>query len=170
MGGLLTGMDPGEEFRDFVRSRSPSLLRTAFQLTGHRGDAEDLVQTALLRTYVAWQRGNSPDDPYAYTRRILYNSFSRSRRKRRVIELGGLDADVAQSLGGQPEDRDVLRRALASIPPRQRAVLVLRFYEDLSVEQVADLLGISAGTVKSQTSKALSRLRIQAELAPNGAN
>jgi RNA polymerase sigma-70 factor (sigma-E family) len=138
-------------------------MRTAFILTGDRGLAEDLVQTALLRTYISWPKVIAADNPHAYARRILFNAFSRSRRPKRVTETfdaaGGVD-QLEESRDDRFEDRDQLRRALRTLGPRQRAVVVLRFYEDLSVEQVAELLHISVGTVKSQSARALARLRL----------
>jgi RNA polymerase sigma-70 factor (sigma-E family) len=133
-------------------------------LTADRGLAEDLVQTALIRTYVSWQKVSGANDPHAYARRILFNSYSRSRRSRRITEtsdpIHSAAPWVAQQSTSQLDDRDQLRRALLTLGPRQRAVLVLRFYEDLSVEQVAEMLNISVGTVKSQTARALAQLRL----------
>jgi RNA polymerase sigma-70 factor, ECF subfamily len=158
-----------EEFRDFVLARSPGLLKSAFMLTGDRGHAEDLVQTTLLRAYVAWSRVSEADEPYAYVRRILYTSFSRSKRRRELAESIREPAEPVLAVDGTPEDRDQLRRALRELTAKQRAVIVLRFYEDLGVDEVAALLRISPGTVKSQTSKALARLRISAQLDSDGA-
>jgi RNA polymerase sigma-70 factor (sigma-E family) len=150
-----------EEFRDFVLKRSARLLRAAYALTGDRGYAEDLVQNALLRTYAAWDRVADADDPLAYAQRILFTSFKRMHRRRRVTEALGVPMEQVPSYSGnRSEDRDQMMKALHTLPKRQRAVVVLRYYEDLSVERVAELLGCSAGTVKSQTAKALSKLRI----------
>jgi RNA polymerase sigma-70 factor (sigma-E family) len=167
--GLLLGMGRDDEFRGFVLARSPALLKSAYLLTGDRGHAEDLVQSALLRSYRSWNRVIAADDPYAYVRRILFTTFSRARRRRRVVEAIGTAPDHAALHDEAVEDRDQLRRALRELTARQRAVVVLRFYDDLGVEQVAELLGISVGTVKSQTSKALARLRMSAQLDENGA-
>lgn len=144
-------------FDDFVRARRRALLRTAYLLTGHHADAEDLVQAALIKAVPHWRR--IADHPEPYVRRILAReSVSRWRRRRwrevssaELPETAQLDADVAAN-----ED---LRRALASLAPRQRAVIVLRYFEDLSVAETADALGIASGTVTSQTRDALRVLR-----------
>ena len=149
-----------------MSARSPDLLRSAFLLTADRGLAEDLVQTALLRTYESWSKVSGANDPHAYARRILFNSYSRSRRPPRITETSdrlGDASPIRQPDNDRFEDRDQLRRALRTLGPKQRAVVVLRFYEDLSVEQVAELLNISVGTVKSQTARALSRLRLSTQ-------
>ena len=116
-----------------------------------------------MRVYVAWDRVVAADSSYAYAQRILLTAFLRTRRRPRVAETFGQAVDAPQPADGRAEDRDQLRRALAELPARMRAIVVLRFYEDMSVEQVAAMLGISPGAVKSQTSKALARLR----LSPN---
>ncbi len=153
-------------FREFVIARRGSLLRSAHALTGDRTTAEDLVQNALLRTYTAWARVSRADDPHAYAQRILFHSFSRMRRRRRVAEDLGTSADTAVVGAGDTAiaDRDQLSRALDELPPRYRAVLVLRFYEDFSVEKVAEILGCTTGTVKTQTARALARLRVSPQL------
>jgi RNA polymerase sigma-70 factor (sigma-E family) len=163
-------MGGDEEFRAFVLERYPSLLRSAQALTGDRGIAEDLVQNALIRTYASWSRVSRADDPYAYTHRILFTSFSRMRRRRRVEETLSASVDpLPEPRVGEvaADDRDQLRRALHALPPRYRAVLVLRFYEDLSVEEVAAVLGCPTGTVKTQTARALERLRVSSHLDQN---
>jgi RNA polymerase sigma-70 factor (sigma-E family) len=154
-------VDPS--FEVFVEQRSTALVRTAYLLTGDRGHAEDLVQTALLRTARHWARAR--DAPEAYVRRVLVN-LSRDRIRslfRRPRESPMPDeADNWLSVDAGYErvtERRVVVRALAQLAPRQRQVVVLRFFEDLSVEQTAELLGFSTGTVKSYTSRALARLR-----------
>jgi RNA polymerase sigma-70 factor (sigma-E family) len=158
------GGDDG--FKEFVLVRRGGLLRSAHALTGDRATAEDLVQNALLKTYTSWERVTRADDPYAYTQRILFTSYSRMRRRRRVAEALGVSADAAVVGPGDGgvADRDQLRRALDELPARYRAVLVLRFYDDFSVEQVAAILGCSTGTVKTQTARALARLRLSPQL------
>jgi RNA polymerase sigma-70 factor (sigma-E family) len=147
----------GRDFDEFVVGRSAALLRTAVLLTGDRYDAEDLVQTALLRTARHWPR--ALENPDAYVRRVLVNlAYDRSRQRRRHPEVPGDVPDRAVD-AGQGEDRDELLRMLAELPARQRATVVLRFWEDLSVAETATLLGCSEGTVKSTTSKALANLR-----------
>jgi RNA polymerase sigma-70 factor (sigma-E family) len=153
-------VDPS--FAVFVEQRSTALVRTAYLLTGDRGHAEDLVQTALLRTARHWARAR--DAPEAYVRRVLVN-LSRDRvrslfRRPRESPLPD-EVDIWSVDAGyeQVTERRAVVRALAQLAPRQRQVIVLRFFEDLSVEQTAELLGFSAGTVKSYTSRALARLR-----------
>lgn len=147
----------GPDFDEFVTGRSPALLRTAVLLLGDRHDAEDLLQTALLRVARHWSR--ALDNPEAYTRRILVNlAYDRSRRRRRRPESLGQVPDRAVT-DEHPDERGELLRVLRSLPERQRATVVLRFWEDLSVAETAQLLGCSEGTVKSATSKALAHLR-----------
>ncbi|RUL92572.1 SigE family RNA polymerase sigma factor [Verrucosispora sp. FIM060022] len=158
----MASSDPLEdEFRDFVTARSSALLRTAYLLTGDWGTAEDLLQTALTKTYLAWKRLGGIEAIEPYARRVMVNTSTSWWRRRwhgerptEVLpERPGVD-EIEQQL-----DRDVLWRHLRALPARQRAVLVLRFYEDLSESQIAALLNISTGTVKSQTSRALATLR-----------
>lgn len=149
------------DFADFVHTAWPRLYRTAHLMLGDHGLAEDLTQTALAKTYVAWTRVRERDAAYAYARTTLVNTAtSWFRRRSWRNELPGEDVgtDLRDSTP-DPSDRPALMHALAALPPRQRAVVVLRFYDDLSVAQTADALGCSAGTVKSQTSAALARLR-----------
>lgn len=152
------------EFDEFVRARTPSLIRSAYLLTGDQYLAEDLVQTALARTHRAWRRLYDTGNAEAYTRKVMYNAQVSWWRRHRIIEsLPGL---VPEPRRARPDDyaerstlRLALRAALLKLTPSQRAVLVLRFFEDRSEAQTAELLGVSVGTVKSQTSKALARLR-----------
>ncbi|MEV6372926.1 SigE family RNA polymerase sigma factor [Micromonospora musae] len=153
-------------FADFVRAENAALTRFAYLLTGDRHHAEDLVQTALARVAVHWER---VDDPAAYVRRTLCTqaaSWWRWRRARPPEQLGG---SVPERTTGPVEDPDLrltLRAALGRLTARQRAVLVLRYYEDRSESETAALLGCRLGTVKSQTRHALARLRVLApELA-----
>jgi RNA polymerase sigma-70 factor (sigma-E family) len=152
------------QFDDFVRAETSALLRTAYLLAGDRQHAEDLVQTALARVVGRWHK---IDDPVPYVQRVLYTQFvSWWRRHRRIRVVETLTADVPDrqaALPPEPELSVVLRRALGRLTPRQRAVLVLRFYEDRSEAETAARLGCRLGTVKSQTRHALSRLR---QLAP----
>lgn len=150
-----------EEFREFVAARSAALLRTAYLLAGDWATAEDLLQTALTKTYLAWKRLGGIEAVEPYARRVLVNtSTSWWRRRwhgeRPTAELP--ERAIADETDRQLE-RDLLWRHLRALPARQRAVLVLRFYEDLSEAQTAALLDISPGTVKSQTSRALHTLR-----------
>ncbi len=158
----MTGSDPlEEEFRDFVAARSGALLRSAYLLTGDWGTAEDLLQTALTKTYLAWKRLGGIEAIEPYTRRVMVNTSTSWWRRRwhgeRPTEV--MPERAAADVIEQQLDRDVLWRHLKALPARQRAVLVLRFYEDMSEAQTAALLNISPGTVKSQTSRALATLR-----------
>ncbi|HEX5595008.1 MAG TPA: SigE family RNA polymerase sigma factor [Micromonosporaceae bacterium] len=155
-------------FGDFVRAEIAALTRTAFLLTGDRHLAEDLVQVALERAAVRWER---VDDPRAYVRRVLYTQSASWWRRRKARPPETLtDAVPDRVTGGpEPEERLVLRQALARLTARQRAVLVLRYFEDRTEVETARLLGCSVGTVKSQTRHALGRLRLLApELADLG--
>ncbi|MCW2786455.1 MAG: subfamily polymerase sigma-24 factor [Marmoricola sp.] len=146
-------------FDAFVAGSSDRLLRTAYLLCGDRGHAEDLVQTALMRTARRWRTARAM--PEAYARRVVVNLAKDRWRQlgRRPAELP-LDVDVRGQETSTLLDRDALLRAASGLPPGQRAVLVLRYFEDLSVEDTAAALGCSTGTVKSQTSRALENLRI----------
>lgn len=151
------------DFDAFVAARSRALMRTAWLLTGDEGTAEDLVQTALIETWRRWSRVGGMLHAEAYVRRIVVTSFLRDKRRRRVGEtLVGEPPELAAP--APPESTDV-RRALADLPRAQRAVLVLRYYEDWTEAQTAELLGIGVGTVKSHTARALARLRTTPALA-----
>ncbi|MDQ1641887.1 MAG: hypothetical protein QOJ90_1238 [Actinomycetota bacterium] len=146
-------------FDDFARSRMPALLRFAHALSGDPHTAADLVQDALERTVLAWPRVIRQDDPEGYVRRAIVNRHISRWRKLRRERLSDSVPESAY-VPTAPHD-DELWASLALLAPRQRAVLVLRFYEDLSEAQTAEVLGCAVGTVKSQTSKALARLRRQ---------
>lgn len=149
------------EFRDFVAARWSVMLRTAYLLTGDHGYAEDLVQTALAKCYVAWPRLRARAAADAYVRKTLLNTYLSWRKKKSWQELPS-DAPQERASADSTEEvaqRSVVVAALAGLPPRQRAVVVLRFYEDLGVQQTADQMGCSTGSVKRQTSLALSKLR-----------
>ncbi|WP_326549539.1 SigE family RNA polymerase sigma factor [Micromonospora sp. NBC_01813] len=150
-----------EEFHEFVASRSGALLRTAYLLAGDWATAEDLLQTALTKTYLAWKRLGQIEAVEPYARRVLVNTATSWWRRRwhgeRPTET--LPERAGPDLIQEHLERDVLWRHVKALPARQRAVLVLRFYEDLSEAQTAALLDISPGTVKSQTSRALGTLR-----------
>ena len=149
------------DFADFVHASWPGLYRTAHLLLGDHGLAEDLTQTALAKTYVAWSRIKQPEAAYAYARTTLVNTAtSWFRRRSWRNELPHEEVDTDRMTGtADPSDRPALMEALTTLPPRQRAVVVLRFYDDLSVAETADALGCSPGTVKSQTFAALAGLR-----------
>ncbi|MFF3852991.1 SigE family RNA polymerase sigma factor [Micromonospora sp. NPDC002575] len=150
-----------EEVTAFVRARYGSLLRTAFLLCGDRGKAEDLVQTTLAKTVVVWPRLQHSEGVDHYVRRILVNTFVTWRRRRSWWEqpLGRLMESQTRDEYVGVEQRDLLRRALDGLPARQRAAVVLRFYEDLSEKDTAHVLGCSVGTVKSLSSRGLQTLR-----------
>ncbi|WP_392542900.1 SigE family RNA polymerase sigma factor [Oryzobacter telluris] len=150
-------------FTAFVERASPSLLRTAWLLTGDHHAAHDLVQAALVRTYVAWPRVRS-ESALAYARRILVNERTdRWRRHGSEVVVASLPEAAASSATTGSDDRDAVVRLLARLPEQQRRVVVLRYYVDLSEQAVADLLNLSVGTVKSTASRGLAALR--AELA-----
>ena len=147
-------------FTAFVEQATPSLLRTAWLLTGDHHAAHDLVQAALVRTYVAWPRVR-PETALAYARRILVNERT-DRWRRTGSELAvATPPESAATAGSATEDRDVVVRLLATLPDQQRKVVVLRYYADLSEQATADVLNISVGTVKSASSRGLATLRAQ---------
>jgi RNA polymerase sigma-70 factor (sigma-E family) len=152
------------DFDEFVVARSSRLLRTAYLLTHDWALAEDLLQTALAKSWFAW--GRLDDDPEPYVRKVLVNTYASwwRRRWRGETPTESLPESSATDPTGQIDDRDELWQALGRLPRRQRAVVVLRYFEDLSEAQIADTLGISSGTVKSHASKALARLRLDPDL------
>jgi RNA polymerase sigma-70 factor (sigma-E family) len=154
-------VDAQESFANYVRDRSAALSRVAYLLTGDRHLAEDLVQETLLGVVGRWRRIAAGGDPDAYVRRALYHQHvSIWRRARRRPETVAEPADRSlPDPTAAVADGLTLRRALARLAPGQRAVLVLRFYEDRTEQEAADLLGCRVGTVKSQTRDALARLR-----------
>lgn len=149
------------EFRLFVTSRWPRLLRTAYLLTGHHQDAEDLVQSALTKTYAKWERVNRSDDPDAYVWRIMINTNTDRLRRFKLGEwlTHWFPEPATPDRTDQVVERSVLLDALIRLPARQRATVVLRYLEDRSETEVAELLGTGVGTVRSQNAKALSKLR-----------
>jgi RNA polymerase sigma-70 factor (sigma-E family) len=150
-----------EEFREFVAARSAALLRTAYLLSGDWATAEDLLQTALTKTYLAWKRLGEIEAVEPYARRVLINTaMSWWRRRWHGEHPTEVLPERAVPDGHDARlDRDEIWRCVQTLPARQRAVLVLRFYEDLSEAQTAHLLGVSVGTVKSQCARALGSLR-----------
>jgi RNA polymerase sigma-70 factor (sigma-E family) len=148
-----------DAFDAFVRARLPALLRFAYALTGDPHTAADLVQDALERTGMRWSRIERQGDPEGYVRRAILNGrISRWRKHRRETLVDCVPERMTSY--DVPGRDDQLWQLLATLPPRQRAVLVLRYYEDLSEVQIAATLGCSPGTVKSQSSKALAKLRV----------
>jgi len=157
-------------FAEFVALRGQALQRTAYLLTSDWALAEDLVQTALARAYPRWNRIVA-DDPEAYMRRVLVNTWSSwwRRRWRGEVPTERLPEHAAGDAFASSDRRDALRTALEKLPKRQRAIVVLRYHEDMSETQVAHALGISVGTVKSQASRALAKLRDDTALVGYGA-
>ncbi|GAA3538471.1 SigE family RNA polymerase sigma factor [Nonomuraea rosea] len=149
------------DFERYVEQRSARLLRTAYLLCRDWATAEDLVQTALAKAWLAWRRVGANPDPYVY--RILTNTHASwwRRRWRGEVATGELPdsaqpGDAAAELG----TRETLRAALAALPGKQRAVIVLRYFEDLPDETIAGIVGCSVATVRSQASRALAKLRL----------
>lgn len=151
-----------DDFGEFVRAALPGLLRYGHALAGNPHDAADLVQTVLERIGSRWAKIlRTTGDPLAYTRRAMANThISRWRRLRRENLVADLP-DIAAAAQRDRFDNEPLWQALRALPPRQRAVIVLRYYEGLSEAEIATALGVSAGTVKSQASKAMASLRLR---------
>lgn len=152
------------EFDGFVASRSQALLRTAYLLTGDHALAEDLLQTALAKSWFAWGRISGPPEPYV--RRVIATTYATwwRRRWRSEYPTEVLPERATPDGTAGVEERDTLWRALGALPRRQRAVVVLRYYEDMSEAETAAALGVSRGTVKSQAAKALAALRRDGDL------
>jgi len=149
-----------EAFDEFATTAWPRLHRIGYLLTGDHHLAEDLAQAALVRTYSSWSRVRAGDAP-AYARRVLLNLNIDRLRRRRVVEVGDAALDVVPETGRSTvEDRDLIVRLLAGLTERERRVVVLRHYCDLSEAAVAAELGIAPGTVKSALSRALAKLRV----------
>jgi RNA polymerase sigma-70 factor (sigma-E family) len=158
---VASGDEQDKKFSQYVAGRAHALRATAYLLCGDWHQAEDLTQSTLLKLYLNWRRLVHHEGLDAYTRRIIVRTFLAERRLlwRRREQVTSDPPDAAAPLGGDVEDRLLIRKALAAVPPRQRAVLVLRFWNDLSVEETAAVLGCSTGTVKSQTCRGLATLR-----------
>jgi RNA polymerase sigma-70 factor (sigma-E family) len=153
-----------DEYAAFVRARSYALLRSAYLLTGDQHLAEDLVQEALARTHRAWSRLYETGNAEAYARRIMYHQQVSTWRRRKVPEV--LPGDLPEPRDRPSHDdaeaitrRMTVERALRSLSPRQRAVVVLRYFEDHTEAEAAEMLGVSIGTIKTQTARALEHLR-----------
>ncbi|WP_433167110.1 SigE family RNA polymerase sigma factor [Kribbella sp. CA-247076] len=148
-----------DEFEEFARARTPHLYRTAWLLVGDRHHAEDLVQETLARMFRAWRGLRRIDNPQAYAQTVLVRTFISHRRRRRSSERPTSTVPELAVRSGDIELRLALERALAELQPLDRAVLVLRFFEDRSVEQVALDLGKKPGAIRTMTWRALDRLR-----------
>jgi RNA polymerase sigma-70 factor (sigma-E family) len=151
--------EPG--YDDFYVALWPHLVRTTYAVSGDLGVAEDAVQTAFAKAYRSWRRISRLESPAAYVRKMAVNEVLNTRRtahaRREVVRASLPDAPGPSP--GDPGAHDEMWRAVSTLPPRQRAVLVLRYYEDLSEQQIADVLGCRPGTVKSQAAAALAALR-----------
>ncbi|MFI6811373.1 SigE family RNA polymerase sigma factor [Nonomuraea sp. NPDC050328] len=148
------------EFEEFVRARSHALLRYGLVLTGSADDAADLVQEALLKLSSSWRRVRNKDDPEGYVRTVMARQHVSWWRRRRREQL---TAEVPSPVHQDEHELDDIWQRLRALPPKQRAVLVLRYYDDLTDAEIASRLGISQATVRSQASRALATLRIRAQ-------
>ncbi|MFJ1752802.1 SigE family RNA polymerase sigma factor [Kitasatospora sp. NPDC088134] len=160
------------DFEEFAATRWQRLVRTAYLLTGDHHEAEDVVQATFAKVFRNWSRISRLDEPDAYVRRALVNNNLSRHRRRRVRQLlVPVLPDRADAGGGHRglEERPALLAALAELPPRQRAVVVLRYWEDLGEARVAEVLGCSVGNVKSQASRGLAKLRVHPALAAHAA-
>lgn len=161
---LSDAADEAPGFEAYVTARGTALVRFAVLLTGDVHRAEDLVQDALARTYLRWGRIRRSDNPDAYVRRMLVNASRSWWRRRANQELPverTADQPAAGDLGAESAERDAMRRLIAGLPHRQRAVLVLRYYEDLDDGTIAQILDCSATTVRTHAMRALNKLRKQ---------
>ena len=158
-----------EAFRRFVVDESAGLLQTAWMLTGERAMAEDLVQTALARTWPHWSRISAEGTPAAYVRRVMVRTFASWMGRRWNGEIPSAlvpETAVDDRAIAAADERDQLIRALAELPRRQRAAVILRHYLDLSEQEAAEALGCSVGSVKSHASRGLARMREMAADPP----
>lgn len=153
-------MTSHEEFVEFAAASAPRLRRTAFLLCGDWHTAEDLTQTTLAKVFVTWRKVRRRDAAHAYATRTLVNSYLAGKRLRRGTEILTDRLPEYPAVWPAPETRLLVLDALAALPPRGRAVVVLRYWADLSIEQAAEVLGCSPGSVKSQSARALGKLRV----------
>ena len=153
-------------FREYVATRSRALLRTAYLLTGNLADAEDLVQAALAKTYLAWDRIEDRGALDGYVRRAIVNTHISWWRRRRVEEYptDEIPDQAVADHAGASDLQESMRRAVDRLPQRMRAAVLLRYYEDMTEAEVAEVLGVSLGTVKSTVSRAVAKLRDDADL------
>ncbi len=167
--GESRASDDDAAFRDYVLARGTALLRMAIMLTGNKADAEDLVQAALAKTFLAWDKINDHAALDAYVRRAMINTHISWWRRRRVQEYptDELPDQVVADHARESDMAEVVRRALDRLPRRMRAAVMLRYFDDMTEPEIAAALGISLGTVKSTVSRAVARLRIDAELGAN---
>jgi RNA polymerase sigma-70 factor (sigma-E family) len=153
-------------FGEYVRSRGGALLRAAQALTGNRADAEDLVQATLVKTYQSWDNVADPAALDTYVRRVMVNTHISGWRRRRVDEYptDQVPDSVAADRTGDSDLQELVQRAVDRLPSRMRAAVMLRFFDDMSEPEVAAMLGVSVGTVKSTVARAVAKLREDAEL------
>ena len=163
------------EFREFMSARWPVMVRLAYGLTGDQGHAEDVAQAAFTRAYVSWPRVKRSGDPEAYVRQIVVNQNRNRFRKHRVAERltssppeSGVVGVARTDATREYDERSALITALQRLGPRQRAVIVLRYWMDLTEHETAASLNCSVGTVKSQGARALATLRHDTELVDEG--
>jgi RNA polymerase sigma-70 factor (sigma-E family) len=163
------------EFREFMHARWPAMVRLAYGLTGDQGHAEDVAQAAFARAYASWAKVRRADDPDAYVRQIVVNQNRNRFRKHRVAERltssppeSGVVGAARTDATREYDERSALITALQRLGPRQRAVIVLRYWMDLTEQETAVALNCSVGTVKSQASRALATLRQDTELVDGG--
>jgi RNA polymerase sigma-70 factor (sigma-E family) len=163
-----TEVTPTEEFVEFAHAAAPRLRRTAFLLCGDWHTAEDLSQSALAKVFVSWRRIRRREAAFAYATRTLVNTYLADQRLRRVDEVltSSLPDRPAEDTG--PENRMLVLSALAALPAKARAVVVLRYWEDLSIDQAAQVLGCTPGNIKSQSARALDKLRAGLGAAESG--
>lgn len=166
MGRAQRGRDLDAEFEEFVAESWPRLRRAAYLLCHDGAEAEDLVQTAMASTYARWRTVRRAD-AYAYVRRAVVNAFLDGMRRRRPVPVEHTP-DPGTPADHTVEERSELSDLLAPLSPRERAIIVMRYYLDASEAEVAERLGISRGTVKSTASRALARVRSTHTLAPEG--
>jgi RNA polymerase sigma-70 factor (sigma-E family) len=168
-GSGMAVQDKDADFAAYMAARQPALLRTAYLLTGDRHTAEDLVQTALAKLYLSWDKVHRREVVDGYVRRILvneHNSLWRRAWKRREVSTDAVPD--RHTVMDRPDEGQsaALWDFVQTLPRKQRAVIVLRYYEDLSETETADILGISVGTVKSQASRALAAMRARVQDNP----
>lgn len=156
-------------FRDYVNARGRALLRTAYLLTGNLADAEDLVQSALAKTYLAWERIQDRAALDGYVRKAMVNTHISWWRRRRLDEFPTDDIpdQAVADHSAASDQHEMLQRAIDRLPERMREAVMLRFYDDMTEAEVAEVLGVSLGTVKSTVSRAVAKLRIDSELQPD---
>ncbi|GAA2607994.1 SigE family RNA polymerase sigma factor [Dactylosporangium fulvum] len=158
---MRTTPSAAEFFEEYVRARAAGLTRVAYLLTGDAHLADDLVQATLIEVAARWERILAGGDPEPYVRTVLYRKHLswRRRHRREALPTGDLPEPAGPDISGRVTTAVAVRAALAALAPKQRAVLVLRYFEDLTESQAARVLGVTVGTVRSQTRDALARLR-----------